>query len=160
MEDTIGLQKYFETNRENYVWEDRVGANIYTCANYKVVSKLKRLLWKKSKDMVTIEEIQESINNNSPINLQVSSSKYSKGDNKFVDQSKWIKGTTEISTESDAIIVVEITDIIPASDKDLNESKGKVISDYQNYLEENWLLVLRKKYVISLNEEVLYSIIK
>jgi len=125
-----------------------------------VVSKLKRLLWKKSKDMVTIEEIQEFINKNSLLNLQVSSSKYSKGDNKFIDQAKWIKGTTEISTESDAIIVVEITDIIPASDKELNESKGKVISDYQNYLEENWLIVLRKKYVISLNEEVLYSIIK
>ena len=61
MKDTIGLQKYFETNRENYVWGERVEANVYTCANYKVVSKLKRLLWKKSKDMVTIEEIQESI---------------------------------------------------------------------------------------------------
>ena len=160
MEDTIGLQKYFETNRGNYFWGERVEANIYTCANYKVVSKLKRLLWKKSKHMVTIEEIQESINNNSPINLQVSSSKYSKGDNKFVDQSKWIKGTTEISTESDAIIVVEITDIIPSSDKELNEAKGKVISDYQNYLEENWLILLREKYLIVLNEEVLYSIIK
>ena len=114
----------------------------------------------KNKDMVTIEEIQESINNNSPINLQVSSSKYSKGDNKFVDQSKWIKGTTEISTESDAIIVVEITDIIPSSDKELNESKGKIISDYQNYLEDKWLLVLREDYVITLNKEVLYSIIK
>ena len=110
--------------------------------------------------MVTIEEIQESINNNSPINLQVSSSKYSKGDNKFVDQSKWIKGTTEISTESDAIIVVEITDIIPSSVKELNEVKGKVISNYQNYLEEQWLLALREKYVIILNKEVLYSIIK
>ena len=51
----------------------RVKANIYTCANYKVVSKLKRLLWKKSKDIVTIEEIQESINNNYPLNLQVHS---------------------------------------------------------------------------------------
>ena len=60
----------------------------------------------------------------------------------------------------DAIIFVEITDIIPSSEKYLSESKGKVISDYQNYLEENWLIVLREKYVIILNEEVLYSIIK
>jgi len=160
MEDTIGLQRYFETNRKNYVWEDRVEANIYTCANYKVVSKLKRLLWKKNKDMVTIEEIQESINKNSPLNLQISSSKYSKGDNKFVDQAKWRKGTTEIPTESDAIIVVEITDIVHSSDKELNEVKGKAISDYQNYLEEQWLIVLRDKYVVIVNEEVLYSIIK
>ena len=160
MEDTIGLQEYFETNRENYVWGDRVEANIYTCANYKVVSKLKRLLWKKSKNMVTIKDMQESINKDSPMNLQINSSKYSKGDNKFIDQVKWIKGTSQIPTESDAIIFIEITDVIPSSEKDLSESKGKVISDYQNYLEEQWLLVLREDYVITLNEEVLYSIIK
>ena len=160
MEDTIGLQKYFETNRENYVWGDRVEANIYTCANYKVVSKLKRLIWKKSKNMVTIKDIQESINKDSPMNLQINSSKYSKGDNKFIDQVKWIKGTSQIPTESDAIIFVEITDVIPSSEKDLSESKGKVISDYQNYLEDQWLLVLREDYVITLNKEVLYSIIK
>ena len=160
MEDTIGLQKYFETNRENYVWGDRVAANIYTCANYKVVSKLKRLLWKKSKNMVTIKDMQESINKDSPMNLQINSSKYSKGDNKFIDQVKWIKGTSQIPTESDAIIFVEITDVIPSSEKDLSESKGKVISDYQNYLEDQWLLVLREDYVIILNKEVLYSIIK
>ncbi|MDG2059329.1 MAG: peptidylprolyl isomerase [Flavobacteriales bacterium] len=160
MEDTVGLQKYFETNRENYVWGDRVEANIYTCADYKVVSKLKRLLWKKSKNMVTIKDMQESINKDSPMNLQINSSKYSKGDNKFADQVKWIKGTTEIPTESDAIIFVEITDVIPSEEKDLSESKGKVISDYQNYLEEQWLLVLREDYVITLNKEVLYSIIK
>ena len=92
--------------------------------------------------------------------MQISSSKYSKGDNKFVDQVKWIKGTSQIPTESDAIIFVEITDVIPSSEKDLSESRGKVISDYQNYLEEQWLLVLREDYVISLNKEVLYSIIK
>ena len=160
IEDTIGLQEYFETNRENYVWGDRVEANIYTCANYKVVSKLKRLIWKKSKNMVTIKDIQESINKDSPMNLQINSSKYSKGDNKFIDQVKWIKGTSQIPTESDVIIFIEITDVIPSSEKDLSESRGKVISDYQNYLEDQWLLLLREDYVITLNEEVLYSIIK
>jgi len=63
-------------------------------------------------------------------------------------------------SESDAIIVVEITDIVHSSDKELNEVKGKAISDYQNYLEEQWLIVLRDKYVVIVNEEVLYSIIK
>ena len=160
MEDTIGLQKYFESNRENYIWGDRVEANIYTCADYKVVSKLKRLLWKKSKNMVTIKDMQESINKDSPMNLQINSSKYSKGDNKFIDQVKWIKGNSQIPTESDAIIFIEITDVIPSSEKNLSESKGKVISDYQNHLEDQWLLVLREDYVITINEEVLYSIIK
>ena len=30
MEDTLGLKNYFENNSDNYWWEQRVEANIYT----------------------------------------------------------------------------------------------------------------------------------
>ena len=30
IEDTLGMQQYFEANRENYVWEERVEDNNYT----------------------------------------------------------------------------------------------------------------------------------
>ena len=160
MQDTIGLQNYFNENRENYVWKDRVESNIYTCSNYKVVNKLKFLIWKKNKGMITIQEIQESINTNSPLNLQVTSGKYSNGDNKYIDQVEWIEGITEFPKESDEIVIVEITDFIPSSYKELHESKGKVISDYQSFLEEQWLLDLRNKYVVNINKQVLESVIK
>jgi len=34
MEDTIGLKNYFDNNSDNYWWEQRVEANIYTCADH------------------------------------------------------------------------------------------------------------------------------
>ena len=160
MVDTIGLEKYFNKNRDNYVWEDRAEANVYTCSDYKIATRLKMLLWKKSKGMITIQEIQESLNDNSALNLQVSSSKYSYGDNAYLDKAKWTKGVSEFLTESDAIIVVEITDVIPSSYKEINECKGKVISDYQNFLEDQWLLMLRDKYTVNINHEVLKSVVK
>ena len=36
--------------------------------------------------------------------------------------------------------------------------KGPVISDYQNYLEQKWVRKLRKKYPITVNDEVLASV--
>ena len=160
MEDTIGLQYFFEANQEKYVWSDRVEANIFTCSDYKVVSKLKRLLWKKNKGMITMEELQESINQDSPLNIQVNSKKFSLGDNKYIDQVKWVKGSNEIKTDSDEIIYLEILNIIPSTNKDLDDTKGKVISDYQNQLEEIWINELRDKYKIEINNDMLYSILK
>lgn len=160
MEDTVGLQLYFDENSEKYWWTERVEANIYTCADIKVASKLKRLLWKKSKDLITLEEIEESINKTSPLNMQVSSGKFAEGDNKFLDQIKWIKGVAEVKTDESAVIVIEVLEILEPSSKELNETKGKVISDFQNQLEENWISELREKYSVTINKDILYSIIK
>jgi peptidyl-prolyl cis-trans isomerase SurA len=44
--------------------------------------------------------------------------------------------------------------------KELSEAKGPVTSDYQNYLEKTWLDELAKKYRVTLNYDVLYSLDK
>ena len=49
MEDTIGLKNFFNENSEDYWWDKRVEANIYTCSNSKVLSRLKRVLSKKKR---------------------------------------------------------------------------------------------------------------
>jgi peptidyl-prolyl cis-trans isomerase SurA len=38
------------------------------------------------------------------------------------------------------------------------EAKGQVIADYQNYLENEWLDYLKKKYPVEINYEVLKTI--
>jgi peptidyl-prolyl cis-trans isomerase SurA len=42
--------------------------------------------------------------------------------------------------------------------KELNEAKGTVTSDYQSYLEKTWLEELAKKHKITINEATLYSL--
>tara|TARA_B100000683_G_scaffold119042_1_gene117037 strand:+ start:5720 stop:7588 length:1869 start_codon:yes stop_codon:yes gene_type:complete len=159
MEDTIGLQNFFNENSEDYWWEQRVEANIYTCANSKVLSKLKRVLSRKKEDDST-NDILELINKNDPLNLQLNTDKYSKGDNKFVDQVKWEKGTYVVETNEDAVVLVEVLNVFDKESKKLSETKGKVIADYQNHLEKIWISELKSKYSISINKDVLYSIIK
>ena len=51
-------------------------------------------------------------------------------------------------------------DVLPAGDMSLNDVKGKVISDYQKYLDDQWISQLRNKYKFSVNKELLYSLIK
>ena len=42
--------------------------------------------------------------------------------------------------------------------KSLQEAKGLVTADYQNYLEKEWIEVLKKKYDYHVNEGVLDSL--
>ena len=66
----------------------------------------------------------------------------------------------DIKLDDGSILVIEINELLDATNKELNETRGKVISDYQNTLEAEWLSVLRQTYSISIDKGVLYSLIK
>jgi peptidyl-prolyl cis-trans isomerase SurA len=51
-----------------------------------------------------------------------------------------------------------VQDILEPTQKEFKEAKGAITSDYQNFLEKNWLRALRKKHTIKVNNEELYSI--
>ena len=53
-----------------------------------------------------------------------------------------------------------MNELLDATNKELNETRGKVISDYQTQLEAEWISKLRKKYTVSINNTVLYTLIK
>jgi peptidyl-prolyl cis-trans isomerase SurA len=44
--------------------------------------------------------------------------------------------------------------------KELSEAKGLVTSDYQNYLEKNWMEEIAKKHTIKVNYDILYNLNK
>ena len=88
------------------------------------------------------------------------SNKFSINDNEYVDMVDWNVGLAkDIKLDNGSIIVIDIYEVIDKEPKELNETRGKVISDYQNYLEQDWILKLRNKYNISINYSVLYSLI-
>ena len=44
---------------------------------------------------------------------------------------------------------------MPSTEQSFEESKGKVISDYQTYKEESWVENLKDKYEVIINQEAL-----
>ena len=42
--------------------------------------------------------------------------------------------------------------------KTIDEAKGLITSDYQNYLEEEWIKELKAKYTVKVNEQVFSTI--
>ena len=161
VEDSLGLIKYFSDNSEKYQWKERLNASIYTCINLSTAKKVKSLLYKLNRGSIDNSVILEKVNKDSPLNLDIKTNNYLRGENKYVDMISWKKGISkDIVSDDGSYIIINVDDILSAGNMTLNSVKGKVISDYQKFLDNQWILYLRDKYKYSVNKDLLYSLIK
>lgn len=155
MKDSAGLARYYEMHKNAYLWGERVNAVVYTCANKEIADNCRKLLRKKN---MTPSAIADEINKDSQLNLTVKEGKFSKGDNDVVDTVKWVKGVTPDINKNGQVSFVDIKEVIAPSPKSLEEAKGLVTADYQSFLEKEWIEGLRKKYPVTVNEQVISAI--
>ena len=64
-------------------------------------------------------------------------------------------GISKIYTENDSFITVKVNEILPPGPKEFDEIKGRVLSDYQTYVEKTWMDELRAKYKVEVNKKTL-----
>jgi peptidyl-prolyl cis-trans isomerase SurA len=161
VEDTLGLQAFYDANKSNYKWEKRVDATIYSCIDLTTAKKVKREIYKKNRGTITNADILVKINKDNALSLQIESNKFVKGANKNVDAIEWKTGISkDIVLENGSYIIIDVNEVLASGTKELSETRGKVISDYQTELELNWIASLRAKYAVSINTEVLHSLIR
>jgi len=161
VDDSIGLADYFSQNIDKYKWEERISASVYSCIDLSTAKKVKNLLYKLNRGNTDNQTILEKVNKESPLNLEISTKYFSRGENEYIDNISWKKGISkDIKKDDGGYVLVNVMDVLPAGDMSLNDVKGKVISDYQKYLDDQWISQLRNKYKFSVNKELLYSLIK
>lgn len=100
----------------------------------------------------SVKDLQENMNKENPLSIQVENGQYQRGENTLIDQVSWETGTHQLKVD-DRIVLVEITEILPAGNQQLNEIRGQVISDYQTELESEWVKELRGKYPVVIYEK-------
>src|SRR5438128_8871685 len=66
VKDTVGLKEFYEKNKSNYMWPDRLDATIYTCANAEVAKETRRLM----KTIDDVDTLMARVNTDNPLNLQ------------------------------------------------------------------------------------------
>ncbi len=153
--DTIGLNTYFEANKNKYMWKERINATVYECGSQKIADKVVKLL---KNDTINSRHVLQIINDTSELNLSVKTNLYEKENTAFLKNTTLKKGVNLPYQHGLKIYVVKVDEIIPPSAKLLNETKGLVITDYQNYLEQTWLEELSKKYSFKVIEENIYNL--
>ena len=155
VKDTTGLKEFYETQKMNYMWPERLDATVYICANSEISNKVYKLLKKKKN---TSDVIIEKINVETELNLDVKMNKYDPKKVDFLKGRNLTEGRNEPFESEGKYDVVKVNEILPVMSKELSEIKGAVISDYQAFLEESWLKDLKEKYPVKVNYEVLYNL--
>lgn len=140
------------------MWDTRADAKIFICKDEIIAKKARKLAKKQVKKGLTNEQIKEKINADSQLNLEIKEDKYLKGDNEIIDQVAWQSGLSENLNIDNQVIFVNILQVLPPQPKKIEEARGIITAEYQNYLEKNWIQELRTKYSFKVNNEVLKSI--
>lgn len=153
VKDTTGLKEYYEKNKNNYLWDERADVTTYKCADEKVAKEVRKMLSKKK----TEKEILDVINKKSQLNLATETVMYVKGENKMIDEN-WKEGLSADIKKDGKVIILAVNKVLPKTPKLLNEAKGMVTADYQNFLEKDWLSNIRKNHTIEVKEDVLNSV--
>lgn len=156
VKDSAGLEDFYNKNKKNYMWSERAEATVYTCANAEIAERVRKMLKKGKSD----NDISGEINKESSLNLTIKDGKFAKGENEFVDTVKWEVGISPDIAKNNQVTFVKIKSLLPPQPKTLEEAKGLVTSDYQNYLEKTWITELRGKYPVKVDESVLSTVYK
>ncbi len=156
VKDTAGLEDFYKKNKNKYMWDQRIDATVYTYSSTddKKLAELRKAIKKE----LTAPEILAQFNSDSATLLTIDRRKYQKGDNEMIDSIAWKPGLVPEIIDNGKAYLIYIHSIVAPEPKKLDEARGLITADYQNYLEQEWIKELRAKYPFKVNEAVLSSI--
>ena len=155
--DTAGLKVFYGNNKNRYEWKERAELYEYTIHSddQKLIKKILKYAKKKSHSKL----IKKYNKKKQQITFKVKKVEF--GD-KELEGLKFDKGArTEPFNDKELKVVTfrKINSILPVSSKTIDEAKGYIIADYQEFLEKKWIIDLEKQYPTKLNKEVFESIV-
>ncbi len=154
VKDSAGLANFYQSNNTKFMWPERAETVIYTCSSPEIAKSLRKLIVE-GRDK---SSIAGELNKDTQLNLQIEEGLFAKEDRRILSQIDWKVGMSKDIPENGQIIIVDIRKILPVAPKKLEEAKGMITSEYQTYLEQEWIKGLRKKHKYTVNKDVLYTI--
>lgn len=148
-QDSIGLVNFFESNRSKYQWQERVKAKIVTCNKEENAQKAIELL----KNNIDIDALKKQISENGIVDVKEGA--FEKTASVFPKDFIFNNGISAILPVDEQFMVIAVEENLPAQAKELDETRGRVISDYQDFIEKNWIKELQNRYTVTVNKKSL-----
>lgn len=154
VKDSVGLEAFYASHKEQFMWPERAKVRIFQCANAKVAKKVRKMAKKKKASDV----IKAAFNKESNLTVSVEEGVFTREDKEILSKMVWTKGVAEPVTMDNQTFVIDFIDVMPPQPKALDEARGLITAEYQNYLEKQWIAELRAKYKYTVNKNILHSI--
>ena len=155
--DTAGLEAYFKAHKKSYTWkEPRWKGYVLQCKDKNSAKAAQAII--KSAEADSVESyIAGRLNNDSVQYVKVQHGLWEKGKNAAVDKFGFKDKKADFTANEQLPVVVCVGKKLKAPEE-WSDEKGKVTTDYQDFLEQAWVKELRAKYEVVVNEDVWQSI--
>jgi len=155
IKDTVGLEKYYEQTKNNYLWDTRLDASVLTIKDPSILKSLQKMLKKGASD----EQLLARFNHDSIQKISIDHRKFVKDENPLLKNTEWKPGISKVTPLADtANMIIVVHKVVAPEPKLLNEIRGTITAEYQNYLEKAWIAELRSKYPVFVDREIFNTI--
>jgi peptidyl-prolyl cis-trans isomerase SurA len=152
--DTIGLKNFYDANKNNYMWKNRLDAVVASSTKMDVIKKVQSMLKKNTAP----QAIKDKLNTDKVVEVMINSGIFEEGSASLPKNTKFAQGVSEIVKDGDYYFVTKVQKTLPETVKTFEECKGKLINDYQQYLEQRWIDDLRQEFNIKINQSVFQKV--
>ena len=159
VEDTTGLKSFFNNNRGNYMWKKRIAAYRVIGPDSLTLEKVKKEAAKVVSGKKTVSYLTDKFNKKETV-IVVNEDLKEFGESAELDALGTTPKLGNVSKSKENWYFYIVSGVREPEQKDLKSAKGIVISDYQNYLEQEWLKELKASYPVSVNKDVMYKLAK
>lgn len=160
--DTVGLKAFYERNKNNYQWEPGFSGAVYHFKDEEAMKAGVKFL--NAHKEVTDEDVVKELNSESkPDAVSIQSGRFEFDHFTEVPRSQLAEGkiSDPVKNKDGSYTVVNVKEVYNTKTaKSLDDARGYVVAEYQDYLEKKWNEALRTKYPVKVNEDVLKSIEK
>ena len=157
--DTAGLEAYFKAHKKEYTWDAPRWKGYLIQAKDKNSAKAAQAIIKSANPDSIQSYIAKRVNCDTVTYVKVQHGLWEQGKNAAVDKFGFKDKKAVFTPNEELPLVVCLGKKLKAPET-WSDEKGKVTTDYQDYLEAAWIKTLREKYPVVINQDVWNAIKK
>ncbi|GAB4248283.1 MAG: peptidylprolyl isomerase [Saprospiraceae bacterium] len=160
-QDTTGLETFFEKHKDNYKWDERAVVSQYSLSES--AKELINQVREYAKTHTPTKVLAKFNPADGEMVVSYQNHTYEKGRNETLNKLNWEVGSqsaVSINKRDRSYNWMKIEEILPPAPKSLQEARGYVVADYQDYLEKKWLESLKKEFKVKVNDVAFNSLVK
>ena len=156
-EDSLGLRSYYEKHKQEFLTKKAMDARIYTLSSSGGEKKLASSYRKFSRKPDCDSLMLRKFNKENDSLLVIKEGRYYLGDDTDMDRISWVTGSQRVSLKNHPALVV-VTRIYEPEPRPFEEVQGEMMTGYQEYLENEWIVQLKEKFNVKIDTLVFNEI--
>jgi peptidyl-prolyl cis-trans isomerase SurA len=158
--DTVGLRAFYDQHKNKYMWEPGFEGSVYKFKNKQSLDTGLVLL---KAGKYTDEQIAKELNTSAnPDRVSIQRGRYEFSRYKDATLAELQHNKMKVIENANGPYTVIVAKEVYATpgQKTLEEARGYVVAEYQDYLEKQWNEKMRRNYPLKVNEKVYKSMVK